>query len=85
MQGVFEQNRIAESIIDRTKGAFGGKIGIFGQLFGCWHRQLSRPFTNKDGSYRACLSCGARKHYNTEMLKTVGAFYYPPAVSSEGN
>lgn len=85
MQGVFEQNTIAESIIERTKGTFGGKIGLVGKLFGCWHRQLSRPFTNKKGSYRACLSCGARKRFNTETLKTVGAFYYPPAISFEDN
>jgi hypothetical protein len=85
MQGVYEQNRIAEAIINRTKGVFGNKIGIVGKLFGCWHKQLSRPFTNKNGSYRACISCGARKRFNTETLKTVGSFYYPPAVSSEGN
>lgn len=83
MQGVFEQNRIAESLIDRTKGTFGNKIGLFGQLFGCWHKELSRPFTNKNGSYRACLSCGARKGFNTETLKTDGRFYYPPVVSFE--
>jgi len=85
MQAVFEQNRIAESIIDRTKGIFGNKIGLIGKLFGCWHRELSRPFTNKNGSYRACLSCSARKRFNTETLKTLGSFYYPPAVAPEGN
>ncbi len=34
MQAVFEQNRIAESTLDRTNGAFGNKIGIFGKIFG---------------------------------------------------
>ena len=81
MQGVFEQNRIAESIINRTNGEFGSKIGLFGKLFGCWHKKLSRPFTNKNSSYRGCLDCGARKRFDTETLKTFGSFYYPPVVS----
>ena len=81
MQAVLEQNRIAESIINRTKGVFGNKIGLMGKLFGCWHKHLSRPFTNRSASYRACLQCGARKRFDTETLKTFGPFYYPPAVS----
>ena len=83
MQAVFEQNRIAESIINRTNGAFGKRIGIVGKIFGCWHNALSRPFTNRSGSYRACLNCGARKPFDTETLKTHGSFYYPPTVSPE--
>lgn len=43
MQGVFEQNTIAESIINKTKGAFGNKIGLMGKLFGYWHKKMSRP------------------------------------------
>lgn len=81
MQAVFDQNRIAESLINRTNGTFGGKIGFIGKLFGCWHKQLSRPFTNKSGSYRACLNCGARKQFDTTILKTSGPFYYPPSIS----
>lgn len=80
MQAVFEQNRIAESTINRTNGAFGRKIGIFGKVFGCWHHELSRPFTNRSGSYRACLNCGARTPFDAQKLKTVGSFYYPPTV-----
>lgn len=81
MQGILEQNRIAEQTINRTIGAFGEKIGLFSKLFGCWHNNLSRPFTNKKASYRACLSCGARKKFDTSALKTVGPFYYPPAIT----
>lgn len=80
MQGVLEQNRIAESVIDRTNGSFGGKIGLIGKIFGCWHKKLSRPFTNKKASYRACLDCGARKRFSPETLKTFGPFHYPPAI-----
>lgn len=81
MQSILDQNRIAESAINRTKGAFGNKIGLFGKIFGCWHKHLSRPFTNNSDSYRVCLHCGARKHFDTQNLKTVGPFHYPPAVT----
>ncbi len=85
MQAVFEQNKIAESIIDRTAGVFGSKIGLFGKIFGCWHKTLTRPFTNRNASYRACLDCGARRHFSPETLKTFGPFHYPPDVSYEEN
>ncbi len=81
MQGILEQNRIAEQTINRTIGAFGEKIGLIGKLFGCWHKNLSRPFTNRKASYRACLNCGARKKFDTKTLETVGPFYYPPEVA----
>jgi hypothetical protein len=84
-KGVLEQNRIAESIINRTNGAFGKRIGIVGKIFGCWHNKLSRPFTNLSGSYRACLNCGARKPFDTQTFKTIGSFYYPPTISSDEN
>ena len=80
MQGILEQNRIAASIIDRTTGSFGGKIGIMASVFGCWHKRLTRPFTEKHDSYRACIDCGARKKFDTEDFRTVGPFYYPPIV-----
>lgn len=81
MEAVLDQGRIAEAILNRTNGAFGSKIGIFGKIFGCWHKQMTRPFTNRNASYRACLNCGARKKFDTKTLKTFGPFYYPPAVS----
>jgi hypothetical protein len=63
--------------------AFGEKIGLIGKLFGCWHKELSRPFTNEKSSYRVCLSCGAMKQFDTSNLKTYGPFYHPPAISLE--
>ncbi len=85
MQAILEQNLIAEKIINRTNGAFGDKIGIFSKIFGCWHKQLTRPFTNRKASYRACLNCGARKQFDTENLRTFGTFYYPPTISFHEN
>jgi len=85
MQVVLEQNSIAERVINRTVGSFGSKIGLFGKLFGCWHKELSRPFTNQTGSYRACLNCGARKAFDTKSFRTLGTFYYPPSVAFDRN
>ncbi len=83
MQGILEQNYIAEALIDRTKGTYGNRIGIMGKLFGCWHKDLSRPFTTKRTTYRACLDCGARREFDTQNFKTSGPFYYPPAVATK--
>ncbi|MDQ6786123.1 MAG: hypothetical protein M3033_04810 [Acidobacteriota bacterium] len=81
MQAILEQNRIAKSITNQTNGVFGNKIGLIGKLFGCWHKQLTRPFTVDGDSYRTCVHCGARKQFDLQTLKTVGAFHYPPAIS----
>ena len=83
MEAVLDQGRIAESVLNRTNGAFGNRIGFLGKLLGCWHRKLSRPFTNRNASYVACLDCGARREFDTQTLKTFGPFYYPPVVSFE--
>jgi len=81
MQAVLEQNHIVELGKIQTEKTFGTKIGLVVKLFGCWHKQLSRPFTNNKSSYRTCLCCGARKRFDTQNLKTFGSFYYPPAAS----
>ncbi len=81
MQGILDQGIIAKTVLERTDGEFGKKIGVFSKLFGCWHKNLSRPFTNKNASYRACLNCGARKKFDAKTLKTSEKFYYPPSVS----
>lgn len=86
MQAILEQNKITETFVnEKTDVAFGGEIGLLAQLFGCWHKKISRPFTIRKDSYRACLDCGARKHFDTQTLKTYGSFHYPPAVSFSEN
>lgn len=62
---------------------FGAKVGIFANIFGCEHKNISRPFTTGGTGYRTCLQCGARKQFNLETLETFGSFYYPPVVRSE--
>ncbi len=81
MEALLDQGRIAEAIINHTDGAFGQKIGLVAKLFGCWHKVLSRPFTYRRASYRACLHCGARKKFDAKTLQTFGPFFHPPAIT----
>ena len=85
MQAILEQNYISKMVINRTDGVFGEKIGVIGKIFGCWHKELTRPFTAGRESYRACLECGARRRFDEKSFKTVGSFYYPPAISLAEN
>jgi hypothetical protein len=62
---------------------FGEKIGMLSAIFGCQHKNLGMPITINGKSYRACIRCGARRHFNTETLETWGSFYSPPRVSEE--
>lgn len=61
---------------------FGEKVGFFASLFGCWHKNLTRPFTLGKTAYRSCLDCGARKPFNAETLVTERRFYYPPIIKN---
>ncbi len=83
MQVLLTQNRTTELTAPRNNREFGTKIGIIGKLFGCWHKNLSRPFSSEKSSYRTCLHCGARKHFDADNLKTFGPFYYPPVARTE--
>lgn len=44
-------------------------------LLGCWHRQMSRPFTRDGETYRVCLACGARRRFDLDRWKTHGTYY----------
>lgn len=81
MQAILDQNFIAKALINKTETNFGEKVGLIATLFGCWHKDLSRPFTAGREAYRACTSCGARKKFDKETLQTKGSFYYPPSIS----
>ena len=47
------------------------------RIFGCWHRNMSRPFSRGNETYRACVACGARRRFDTKQWEMVGPFYYP--------
>ena len=46
------------------------------RVFGCWHSEMSRPFTHDGESYRACLECGARRQFDSMKWEMIGAYYY---------
>lgn len=55
----------------------GGAIGdLITRLFGCWHKEMSRPFSSQGQTYRSCLTCGARRQFNLGRWKMQGGFYY---------
>src|SRR5262245_46570700 len=53
--------------------------GLISRLFGCWHRQLSWPFTVDGETYRVCLRCGARRQFKPDVWMTVGGYYHENA------
>jgi hypothetical protein len=54
------------------------------RLFGCWHQEMSRPFTLGGGSYRVCLECGAHRRFNLQVWEMIGPFYYEtPGATTE--
>jgi hypothetical protein len=52
-------------------------------VFGCSHKQLSRPFSRHGESYRVCIACGARRGFDDQTWNSRGSFYYKPANTSE--
>ena len=45
----------------------------FELLFGCWHRNLSRPFTLSGWTYEVCLTCGKKFAYDRADIACVVA------------
>jgi len=50
--------------------------GLVARVFGCWHREMSRPFSHEGQAYRVCLNCGAQRKFNLSRWETQGAFYF---------
>jgi len=53
------------------------------RVFGCWHLEMSRPFSHGDQAYRVCLDCGAHRRFNLSNWKMQGEFYYQKATTSQ--
>lgn len=54
-----------------------------GEVFGCQHRERSRPFSRQGETYRVCISCGARRRFDESTWNSTGRFYYKPARTSD--
>jgi hypothetical protein len=59
-----------------------GVEALLTRVFGCWHREMSRPFTLRARSYRVCLECGAHRRFNPRTWELVGRYYYEPAAAA---
>ena len=46
------------------------------RLLGCWHREMSRPFSSQGQTYRTCLNCGASRKFSVARWEMTGGFYY---------
>jgi len=66
-------------IADITKGLGSWLIGIFG----CTHKQMSRPFSRQGENYRVCIGCGAHQRFDPQTWDSRGPFYYKAANTSE--
>jgi hypothetical protein len=42
---------------------------VFEAIFGCRHRDLSRPFTIDAQTYKVCLNCAKQVFYSTERMQ----------------
>jgi hypothetical protein len=52
-------------------------------VFGCWHRNISRPFTLSGWTYEVCLNCGRKFAYDrAEIMNAVLQRNLPPDENS---
>ena len=54
-----------------------------GGIFGCQHRDMSRPFSRQGETYRVCLTCGARRQFIESSWETSGPFYFSGAQTTD--
>jgi hypothetical protein len=83
MQAVLEQNLITSPSAAKRSDERMKTIGFLGSLFGCWHKRLTRPISDKASTYQSCVECGARRRFDTENYAPSGPFYYPDNVGTE--
>ncbi len=79
--GTLEQysNDDSRRLGDITRAVGGWLVGIFG----CTHKQISRPFSRHGENYRVCIGCGAHRRFDPQTWDSSGPFYYKAANTSE--
>ena len=75
----FNQERAERKVEQPQSSAFSWLT----RIFGCWHQEMSRPFTLRAESYRVCLECGAHRRFNPHTWEMTGPYYYEVAASLE--
>jgi hypothetical protein len=56
---------------------------LFGELFGCQHKDMSRPFSRHGETYRVCIACGAHRAFDAKQWNTSGPYYYKEARTTD--
>jgi hypothetical protein len=54
-----------------------------GELFGCQHKEMSRPFSRHGETFRVCINCGARRQFDEQTWNSSGPFYFKAARTAE--
>ena len=83
MQAVLEQKLVTGPVVARRSDERVKKIGFFGTVFGCWHKRLTRPISDKHSTYQSCVECGARRKVDAENFRAFGSFYYPANIGAD--
>lgn len=55
----------------------------FKELFGCGHREMSRPFSRHGETYRVCIACGAHRQFDSNTWNSSGPFYFKEANAAD--
>lgn len=55
----------------------------FSALFGCAHREMSRPFSRHGETYRVCIACGAHRQFDSHTWRSSGPFYFREANAAD--
>jgi hypothetical protein len=78
------QLSIATANAGQINSSLSERIGDWvARVFGCWHTELSRPFSHQGQAYIVCMSCGAQRRFNLGNWKMQGHFYYQKAMTSQ--
>ena len=80
MEALIEQDGIDVGAFISVR--FAPITGVLRRAFGCWHLQMSLPFTRDNETYRTCVDCGARRRFDLDRWAMVGDFYRPPPHSA---
>jgi hypothetical protein len=79
--GTLEQYTHRERI--NGSGTFSRMANRLAQIFGCQHKEMSRPFSRHGETYRVCINCGARRQFDEKNWESSGRHYHKPARLSD--
>ena len=54
-----------------------------GSIFGCSHREMSRPFSRHGETFRVCIDCGAHRQFDSKTWESSGPYYFKAANAAD--